>query len=356
MATDLVAAEGGSESPTPRVYTLPRIPYLRLRCTLVARAAARLPPYHGSLLRGAFGHALRAAVCSMGPEQECATCRLRVACPYTRLFESLVEGAPPPFLKGLATAPRPYVFEPRGGGEAFSPGDPLSFDLLLFGQAAELAPYAVLAIERMAVAGLGAQRHPFALERVEAPEAGPGGQEVFSRAAGAAAPAALALPLPIVPSSSPPSGMPPGASPGAGAEGPPRASRALLRFLTPTRLKVGGRLMDEVGVRGLAFAMIRRALEVAHFHVPGAAIDWTFRPLLDCTGAVRVVASDLRWQDWQRYSNRQGRPMEMGGFVGTLEIAGEIGPLVPLLRTAEVLHVGKGATFGLGHVAAEIGS
>jgi hypothetical protein len=352
VAIDPVAADGGSASPIPCAYSLPRIPYLRLRCTLVARSPARLPPYHGSLLRGAFGHALRAAVCSMGPEQECAVCRLRVACPYTRVFESLVEGAPPPFLKGLATAPRPYVFEPRGGGEVFSPGDALSFDLLLFGQAAELAPYAVLAVERMAAAGLGAQRHPFALERVEAPEAGPGGREVFSRMAGAAAPAALALPFPVVP----PLAAPLSTSPGAGAEGPASASRALLRFLTPTRLKAGGRLMDEVGVRGLVFAMIRRALEVAHFHVPGAAIDWTFRPLLDCTGAVRVVASDLRWQDWQRYSNRQGRPMEMGGFVGTLEIAGEIGPLVPLLRTAEVLHVGKGATFGLGHVAAEIGS
>jgi hypothetical protein len=385
---DPLAASDGSERLIPCAYSLPRIPFLRLRCTLVAGEAARLPPYHGSLLRGAFGHALRAAVCSMGPAQECATCRLRAACAYTRVFETLVEGAPPPFLKGLATAPRPYVFEPRSGGEVFSPGDTLSFDLVLFGQAAELAAYAVLAIERMAAAGLGARRHAFALERVEAPEAGSEGREVFSRLRGAAAPGALAGPLPFVPPLSRSGGgalpmgagrpvtagtgtgtgvlegedgarepQPEGQMLASGADAPAAgASRALLRFLTPTRLKAGGRLIEGVGVRGLAFAMIRRVLEVAHFHVPGAAVDWTFRPLLECTGAVRIVASDLRWQDWQRYSNRQGRSMELGGFVGTLEIAGEVGPLVPLLRTAEVLHVGKGATFGLGQISAEIGN
>jgi hypothetical protein len=70
---------------------------------------------------------------------------------------------------------------------------------------------------------------------------------------------------------------------------------------------------------------------------------------------VRVTATDLRWQDWQRYSNRQGRAMEMGGFVGTVEIAGDLAPFLPLLRSAEVLHVGKGATFGLGRIAVEAG-
>jgi hypothetical protein len=67
------------------------------------------------MLRGAFGHALRGAVCVMGPAQPCATCSLRGPCHYTRLFETFIEGEPPPLLKGLNTAPRPYVFEAEGG-------------------------------------------------------------------------------------------------------------------------------------------------------------------------------------------------------------------------------------------------
>jgi len=353
MTADDAAAGSSTESVSAGTYIVPRIPYLRLRCTLAARERAALPPYHGSLLRGAFGHALRSSVCSMGPAQECVSCRLRRACPYTRLFETFIEETPPPFLKGLTTAPRPYVFEPRSAAESFAPGDNLSFDLLLFGQAADLAPYAILAVERMAGAGLGARRARFALERVDAVDAidraDAGAADgalrpIFAADRGSAAiaaPGSLAGALSFVP-------------PAAADPKDAGASRAVLRFLTPTRLKSGGRLLPGgFGFRELAFAMLRRALEIAHFHVPGAGVDWEIRPFLSRAGAVRVAASDLRWQDWRRYSNRQERSMEMGGFVGTVEIEGDLAPVLPLVRAAEVLHVGKGATFGLGRIAIE---
>ncbi|NJL29934.1 MAG: hypothetical protein HC897_19580 [Thermoanaerobaculia bacterium] len=140
------------EAPPSDVYRLPKLPYLRLRATLTARAPAHLPAYKGSLLRGAFGHALRRSVCAMGPEQPCASCSLRAACIHTRLFETLIEGEPPPFLHGLPTAPRPYVFEPEGMERELAEGAELGFDLLLFGQAVGLQAFAVLALERMAAA------------------------------------------------------------------------------------------------------------------------------------------------------------------------------------------------------------
>jgi hypothetical protein len=304
------------------------IPYLRLRCQLRAQGRARLPEFHGSLLRGAFGHALRRSVCLMGPEQPCATCRLRQACAYTRIFETFVEGEPPPFLRGLETAPRPFVFEPRSERRDFAPGDPLDFDLLLFGRAVDLQAYVLLAVERMAAAGLGRDRSPFALARAEALEPAGTWRTVLAdgRAAGPGAPAPC---------------LPPADLPG---------SRALLRFLTPTRLKVHNRLAPSVDFRTLAFLMLRRTLEIAWLHVPGTAPDWSFRPLLDQAAAVQVTASRLAWRDLERYSNRQQRKTPLGGFTGTLEIEGDLAPFAPLLRTAEVLHVGKGATFGLGQL------
>ena len=290
-------------------YSLPAIPFLRLGFTLRARGAVRLPPFKGSMLRGAFGHALRGSVCTMGPSQPCGTCRLRRVCVYTRLFETFLEGEPPPLLKGVSEAPRPYVFEPQDERRDFAPGDPLDFDLVLIGQAMELEPYAVLAVERMAAAGLGADRAPFEMVRAETVPAAP-------------APA------------------------GGLAEG-----RLTLRFLTPTRIKTGHELAASLDFRALTFAMVRRVLEVAHCHVPGAEIDWTFRPLLERASAVRVTASHLTWRDWERYSNRQQRKMTLGGLVGTMEVEGDLAPFAGLLRTAEVLHVGKGAVFGLGRVA-----
>ena len=42
--------------------------------------------------------------------------------------------------------------------------------------------------------------------------------------------------------------------------------------------------------------------------------------------------------------------MKMGGFVGEITLEGDLNPFSELLRAAEVVHVGKGTTFGLGKV------
>lgn len=336
IATTAPIAISPSFVPLPEpgsAYALPRISYLRLRFVLRAVERSGLPPFKGSLLRGAFGHALRRATCSMGPGYECRDCLLRRACLYTRLFETFVEDEPPPFLRGIPTSPRPYVFETVTEETEFEPGDPLCFDLLLFGQATGLAAHALLAVERMARGGLGARRFPFVLDKAGAALPNGGWQEIYKE--GRPSPA-LANVAPRLPS-----------------EAPVGEGRITLSFLTPTRLQVRGRLEEEPGFRALVFAMLRRTLELAWFHLPSAeiaGIDWNFRPLLDRASQVKAVSSDLRWQEWQRYSNRQQRKISLGGFVGKMELEGDLSPFGLLLRTAEVLHVGKGATFGLGQV------
>lgn len=313
-------------------YALPVIPYVRLRMTLRAEEPASPPPFQGSMLRGAFGHALRRSVCARGPAQTCESCLLQQACPYPRLFESRVEGPPPPFLRGIRQAVRPYVFEPLGDPGRLAPGDDLRFDLLLFGEAIKLQAYAILAVERMARGGLGAGRARFSLIQVEATDLDGSPRSLF----------ALGAPAPLVP-----------APPRLPGTAPLPSEKLTLRFSTPLRVKTRGGLNDRPTFRDLVFNMLRRVLELAHFHVPGAAIDWSFSTLLQRADAVRVVASDLRWHDWQRWSNRQNAPMKLGGLVGNLVLKGDLEPFSSLLRTAEIVHVGKGATFGLGRIAVE---
>jgi hypothetical protein len=315
-------------------YRPPAIPYLRLRATFRASGLARLPPFKGSTLRGAFGHALRKAVCAMGPAQPCETCTLRGPCVYTRLFETFVDGSPPPFLKGLATAPRPYVFEPRSDAQDFAPGDPLEADLVLLGQATELQAYALLALERMGEPGFGKGRHPFRLERVRYLD--PEGRWRSGFEAGAGEPARRWP-------GSVPATLPP-------APPEPAPERLTLRFATPTRIVAGGRPRGHLSFRQLAFPMLRRVLEIAHFHVPGATVDWDFQPLLRQADDVRVARDDLRWTELSRYSSRQKATHPLDGFVGELDLEGPLAPFLPLLRAAEIVHVGKGATFGLGKV------
>ncbi|MEP7009317.1 MAG: CRISPR system precrRNA processing endoribonuclease RAMP protein Cas6 [Acidobacteriota bacterium] len=303
-------------------YVLPELRHARFRITLRALTPARLPPFHGSTLRGAFGHALRKTVCSFGPDAPCPTCVLRSECPYPRIFETPNPGQPLEplsFLAGVTTAPRPYLFEPRSTTTTLAVGETLGFDLLLFGRAIELQRYALAAVERLAAGGLGAA------------------------VAGRKAEFAVAGVEPIPPSGAP---LPNEPLPGDG-------HRVRLRFVTPVRLLDHKRVVPPDRPRALAFAMIRRLLELAHFHAPDSTIDWTFKPLLEHAGTLEVVGTDLRFHDVERYSQRQQTHTPLGGYEGTLDLRGDLEPLAPLLRAAEVIHVGKGTVFGLGQLAIE---
>ncbi|TMA55202.1 MAG: CRISPR system precrRNA processing endoribonuclease RAMP protein Cas6, partial [Deltaproteobacteria bacterium] len=68
---------------------------------------------------------------------------------------------------------------------------------------------------------------------------------------------------------------------------------------------------------------------------------------------IETATSDLRWYDWERYSARQDVRMKLGGFVGRVTYRGDLQPFLPLLRLGEVVHVGKGTSFGLGKYVLE---
>jgi hypothetical protein len=82
----------------------------RYRLVLRAVEPASLPAFLGSTLRGAFGHALKDAVCVM-PHRNCDRCMVMDRCLYPYLFET-----PPPEhasqLKGQQQAPHPFILTP----------------------------------------------------------------------------------------------------------------------------------------------------------------------------------------------------------------------------------------------------
>ncbi|MDZ7312721.1 MAG: hypothetical protein ONB45_15765, partial [candidate division KSB1 bacterium] len=307
------------------IHSLPSIPYLRLRFSLVAQQEAFLPPFKGSLLRGAFGHALRRTVCVMGPQQPCPTCMLRKQCVYPRLFETLIEPDEPVprFLRGLPTAPRPYIFEPFDEQRLYRPAESLQFDLILIGRAIELHPFAIFAVSQMAESGLGFKRIPFRLESCKwqvassKKQTANGKQQEVSEKSrvisdqendhswrllyDGATKHLLETPTPQFP------------MPNRSSVSHLQLATCNLRFLTPTRLKFKDDLTIDFTFRMLVFKMIRRVLELAHFHVPGVEINWEFHPLLIAADAVKIVHRELRWMDWERRSNRQKTEMMMGG-------------------------------------------
>lgn len=337
-------------------YQLPHFPYLRMRFSLLAQRDSHLPYFKGSLLRGAFGHALRRTVCVMGQQQPCETCLLRRQCAYPQLFETFVEGEPPPFLRGLDTAPRPYVFEPFDQQQHYRAGEPLRFDVLLFGKAIPLHPYAIYAVSQMASEGLGYKRFPFDVLKVEWQVIDGKQQREKSKAHEAddeleAASSASEWRL-----------LYDGASKRLLENPTPQLvfevtdhalSATRLQFQTPTRLKFNNTLTSEFSFRMLAFKMLRRVLELAHFYLPEANLNWSFGDLLAAANSVTISQRQLQWVDWERRSNRQNTEMKMGGFVGEIVLEGDLAPFSHLLRTCEIVHVGKGTVFGNGKIVCD---
>ena len=118
---------------------LPTLPLARYRMRFGEHAPQGASPvasprtgYLGSAWRGAFGHALRKAVC-VTRLPTCDPCVLLRSCPYPFLFESRT----PPGAEKLARCPRtpgPCVLEPAA--PCFDTGsDTLNLGVTLFGPA-----------------------------------------------------------------------------------------------------------------------------------------------------------------------------------------------------------------------------
>ena len=303
-----------------------KIRYARFRLDMAAVSRLKLPPYKGSTFRGAFGHTFKRLVC-VKRDMDCSTCLICNQCVYYYVFETPFSGAGDG--RGYAFAPHPFVVEPpEETREIYEPGAELRVGLVLVGRALDYLPYFIYAFEEMGQRGLGVGRGQAALQRVIAlgPERGDE-RCVYQADTGQLEPD---YPVCVGP-------------PGGAAVG----TRLRLRLHTPVRLKAEGRYIRRLDFALLVRALLRRTSDLARFHC-GAELDLDYRQWIERAAEVRQVAAEVRWHDWERYSQRQEQKMKLGGLVGEVEFAGEWEPFLPLLRLGADLHVGKGTGFGLG--------
>lgn len=324
-----------------------RLPAIRLVCTLEAQAEARLPAYLGSTLRGALGSSLKQAVCTEGL-RSCDGCHRQESCVYPLVFET-------PFATGeqevkrMRDIPHPYVIEPplpepghpcpwdsadtdrmpviREGKRFWRPGDSLVFGLVLLGRGTGVLPYLIFALRLLAERGLGVNRHPFWLARVETET----GQMIYDGQSG------KILPLPV---------------PDALADITiPESTDLSLSFHTPTRLVRKGLIDRKLLPENVVLNLARRMEALLHFHaqIPFSELD--LRGLGSLASSITLSDSHLAFTDWERYSNRQKQKIQMGGMTGRVVWKNVHPSLAALLRAGEYLHVGKGAVMGMGRIS-----
>jgi hypothetical protein len=118
--------------------------------------------------------------------------------------------------------------------------------------------------------------------------------------------------------------------------------------VTPTRIRIEGDLQANLSFELLVRNLLRRISMLIAVH-GSAKMAVDFRGLIDRAHNVKKVAERLRWDDWERYSNRQQTKMKLGGFIGEVEYVGDaISEYLPLIAAGELLHIGAGTSFGLG--------
>ncbi len=280
--------------------------------------------YAGSLLRGAFGQALRKLVC-VTHMQDCKACLLYRQCAYPKVFET-----PPPLqvqFQNFSQIPNPFVLEPPPmGSKDFAPGDTFSFNLVLIGQALAQLPLVIYAWQTALNSGLGPGHAEVELLEVVFEPEQPVAQVVFSNAnAACLLPTPPFTPEPLVSS-----------------------ERMSVQLLTPLRIQQKGQVLSSA-MRGKDFlmALVRRYYFLQEFHTQDYQAP-DFKAL--ALQAEQIEGKhDFSWCEWQRYSSRQQQKMTFGGVLGELELTGDLTAFLPLLVAGQWLHVGNKTTFGMGH-------
>jgi CRISPR-associated endoribonuclease Cas6 len=129
---------------------------------------------------------------------------------------------------------------------------------------------------------------------------------------------------------------------------PALSQRIAIDILSPLRIRYREHLAARLDFHVFIRSLLRRLALLSYFHCGGDPSIVSFREWIALAEGVRTVSSSLTWSDWTRYSSRQRTEMEMGGMTGHVVFEGPLAPFLPLLRLGEVVHAGKGTSFGLG--------
>jgi hypothetical protein len=308
----------------PRCKDAPRLPIGRYRLAFATTRAASQNGFLGSAWRGAFGHALKRAVC-VTQQPECSRCMLYRGCTYPYVFET----PPPPDaekMRKYPSAPHPFVFVLPARGMEHDDAATATLGVNLFGRANHLLAHIVYALQQAGQQGVGPGRASYRLLRVEHYDEGQRWNCIYTPGGTLAS------------------------APEPALDPPAPRTRIRLTLETPLRLKREDQL---VTAERLCFAdlfgnLLRRISMLTYFHTD-TPLETDFRGLVDMAQDVPVTSADLHWEDSTRYSSRQDSTMQMGGVVGTLEFAAQsLEPFWPYLWLGQWTHAGRFTAMGLG--------
>lgn len=280
--------------------------YLPLKISMISLERAELPPYLGSTLRGVIGQSLYRI------DREA----------YDYLYRN---GRKSDNQQDIV---KPYIIiPPEFHGEKYivERNEKLVFEFLLLGNAVKYVSSLALALQNIGQYGLGAQRYPFSLLEIVNREE----QRILWRRNlyYKAGESEMRIPCKRL----------------------QKVSGAEIKLHTPLRIRRNGQLLTELQFQTLIRNITNRMMAITERYGGWVDREETER-LVVLAGEVRIVREDLRVFHLERYSNRVKEKMDFSGLMGSLEYEGELTPFVPWLLAAQILHIGRNTTFGMGEI------
>lgn len=121
-----------------------------------------------------------------------------------------------------------------------------------------------------------------------------------------------------------------------------------VHFTTPVRIYEDGRTRTDLDFRVLVKAALSRVSSLALFHC-SATMRGDPKAALDLAAQVGTTFRKTAWIPLKRWSNRQKQQLPLDGLVGQIGFdSAAVQAFWPLLKAAELTHIGKGTVFGLG--------
>lgn len=284
------------------------IKYLPVKISLVSTGLAELPTYLGSTLRGVIGQALHTNITAFNYLYQNST--------LTGNVQDIVN---------------PYVIIPPAMDKKsiYQPGDALHFHMLLLGEATKYASALIQALSSAKTLKLGAARYPFVLKKIVHSEDQRvmWHNEIYYEAATKNIAFLSYRTLADV-------------------------KKLTIQMQTPLRIRHKGELLETVTFPTIIRNIVRR-MEAIAVRYGGWVDAQEAKEIQTLAQGVATTQNHLAIKNLQRYSNRLGEKMDFSGLLGCIHFEGDITPFVPWLYAAQILHIGRNTTFGMGQIAVE---
>lgn len=273
------------------------------------------------ILRSMLGKNLR-SMCCISKQSTCSECIYNKTCAYAFLFETIMlqENS---LLPGTNRASHPYSFSTKKNQRENTLTE-YNFTVTLFGKAIEYFPYIYAAVVRSGKDGLFRDRTEFEVEDVSID-----GKNI------------------LISENQIDTSIPSKEWTFDFNNNDKTQGEILVELKSPLRFKTNGKYTLDFTASEFMKCLYRRAKTLCMLYGTWEDEFNHYEP----TEGMSIEGKNLRWLDFNHYSARQKRGMELGGAFGSFKLSGEFSSFeLALFELNKIANAGKNTNFGLGQI------